>query len=72
MQPSRKERLLRQALWVTSLHRCIAHEVSVRENRAALNLRAEVERVMERSRLLRRRSRWLLQTGRPLPRVVGK
>ena len=67
----RDESRLRHTLWVTRLHRWIAHLVATQELETARRLRAESSRAAARARILQRRSRWLVRTGKPLPQVVG-
>ena len=66
------EARLRHTLWVTRLHRWIAHTIATRGLDTSRRLRVEVQGARAQARVLQRRSRWLVRTRKPLPRVVRK
>jgi hypothetical protein len=67
---SAQEAVLRQRLWTTRLKRHLAHKRVVIESRRCRALWDEVHDVVAEARRLRRRARWLVRTGRPLPHAV--
>ena len=66
------EARIRHTLWVTRINRWIAHLVATRQLEVSRRLREESARSGVWARVLQRRSRWLVRTGKPLPKMVGK
>ena len=67
-----EEALLRDRLWVVRLQRAIAQERVSRESAVTRRLHAELHATERQSHKLIRRARWLVSTGRPLPRTIAR
>ena len=62
---------LRDRLFLTRLRHELAHHRLFREFAVTRRLRHELHAVVAESRRIGRRTRWLVRTPKPLPRVIG-
>jgi hypothetical protein len=61
----------RNRLFITRLHRELGHARVVHESRVTKRLHEELHAAVAEARRLRRRSKWLCHTKKPLPEVIG-